>query len=91
MMFHHSFAPFVHEHHDIEEKLYFPWLQTRVVIPDKQFAKGHESLVAMLDEINGICKVVVKKQGIDCATEVVDLHKKMHICVTDMNGKLLCG
>ena len=68
--------------------MYFPWLQTKVAIPDKQFAKGHEDLVAWLDELDLICKQVVKKQGIDCYSEVLDLQKKMHVFVADMNGTL---
>ncbi len=83
--------PFIHEHHDVEERLYFPWLQTKVVIPEKQFAKGHEDLVALLDELNAICKQVVKKQGIECDGEVLDLQKKMHIFVAEMNGTSLAS
>lgn len=83
------FVAFVHEHHDIEENLYFPWLQTKVVIPAKQFAKGHKDLMTMLDELDGICKKVVGKQGIDCDKEVLKLHEKMHDFVVDMNEHLM--
>lgn len=61
-------------------------MQTKCEIPEKQFAKGHESLVAQLDEIDGICKKVIAKQGIDCDAEILELHKKMHAFVPDMNG-----
>ena len=84
-----SFVAFVHEHHEVEEKLYFPWLQTKVVIPAKEFAKGHEDLMAMLDEMDEICQKIVGKQGIDCHDEVLELHKKMHVFVVDMDGTLL--
>ena len=80
------FAPFIHEHHDIEERYYFPWMQQKCEIPEKQFAKGHETLVAQLDEIDDICKKVIQKQGIGCDAEILRLHKKMHEFVPDMNG-----
>ena len=66
--------------------MYFPWLQTKVAIPEKQFAKGHEDLVALLDGLDAICKQVAKKQGIECDSEILDLQKKMHVFVAEMNG-----
>jgi hypothetical protein len=42
--------------------------------------------VAQLDAIDDICKKVIKKQGIDCDDEIVELHTKMHVFVPDMNG-----
>lgn len=29
------FCPFIHEHHDNEEEIYFPWIATRAQLPDK--------------------------------------------------------
>ena len=80
------FCPFIHEHHHAEETHFFPWLQTKATIPEKEFAKGHADLVAILDDMDNTCKEVIKKQGIDCDKEILELHGKMHGFVKDMNG-----
>jgi len=45
--------PNIHHHHDAEEHIYFPWMRSRCVLPEK-LAKDHEFLVAQMDEIDGL-------------------------------------
>lgn len=72
------FQPAVKEHHDVEEELYFPWLQSKTDIPDKQLSKEHEELIEMLDEITTICNIIITKTGFQCQDEVSELSTKMH-------------
>lgn len=46
------FYPFVHEHHDAEEHIYFPWLTSKpgIKLPDRLSA-DHVTLIAGLDAI----------------------------------------
>ena len=38
-------------HHQIEEEIYFPFLKTKAIMPDK-VVNDHTSLIKLLDEIN---------------------------------------
>jgi len=78
------FAPFCHEHHDVEEEIYFPWLQTRAKIPEKELSKEHEELVEMLDGLASVCNKVISKFGYGCKEEVEELRKRTHDLVIDM-------
>ncbi|KAL3927800.1 MAG: hypothetical protein SGBAC_012925, partial [Bacillariaceae sp.] len=78
------FAPFCHEHHEVEEEVYFPWLQTRANIPKKELSKEHEDLVKMLDGLASICKTIISKTGYNCNEEVEELKTKTHTFVVDM-------
>jgi hypothetical protein len=49
------FVRIVHEHHDAEEKIFFPVLKKRVTIPDKT-AADHKTLMKLLDDISQIAK-----------------------------------
>jgi hypothetical protein len=45
-----STAQEVHNHHDHEEKIFFPWVETKVKLPPKMSA-DHKTLVANLDDV----------------------------------------
>lgn len=49
------YAALVHEHHDNEESIFFPWIATRVALPPKLSA-DHKTLVAWLVELEGLIK-----------------------------------
>lgn len=40
----------VHNHHDHEEKIFFPWMETKVKLPPKMSA-DHKTLIANLDDV----------------------------------------
>eukprot|EP00742_Colponemidia_sp_Colp-10_P001571 GILJ01001690.1.p1 GENE.GILJ01001690.1~~GILJ01001690.1.p1 ORF type:complete len:291 (-),score=39.83 GILJ01001690.1:173-1006(-) len=44
------FYPMVHGHHDVEEKIYVPWVKSRVAVPDK-VCMDHKHLLDELDNI----------------------------------------
>jgi hypothetical protein len=81
------FEPFIHQHHDAEEEIYFAWIQTKANIPGKRFSKCHEQLIKQLDEIGAICGQVIQKKGENCEIEAENLWKKIHLFVPDMNSK----
>jgi len=43
----------VHHHHDTEEKVFFPWLESRMDIP-KRYTEDHETLISRLDDIRDL-------------------------------------
>lgn len=45
--------PNVHHHHDAEELIYFPWMRSRVALPEK-LAKDHDFLIAQMDKIDSL-------------------------------------
>jgi len=53
------FIPIISEHHDIEEELYFPWINAKVELPDK-LAASHKDLHAQMDEISKISSAACK-------------------------------
>jgi len=42
---------YVHEHHDAEEKIYFPWLEERTEKLPQKLSLDHEELIEMMDAI----------------------------------------
>eukprot|EP00339_Tiarina_fusa_P002570 CAMPEP_0117002788 /NCGR_PEP_ID=MMETSP0472-20121206/4331_1 /TAXON_ID=693140 ORGANISM="Tiarina fusus, Strain LIS" /NCGR_SAMPLE_ID=MMETSP0472 /ASSEMBLY_ACC=CAM_ASM_000603 /LENGTH=297 /DNA_ID=CAMNT_0004703233 /DNA_START=73 /DNA_END=967 /DNA_ORIENTATION=+ len=82
------FEPFIHHHHESEERLYFPWLQTKAEIPDKRFSKSHEDLLDLLTKIGDICGKVIQKKGVGCENEVGELRAAILIYVPEMNSHL---
>ena len=83
------FEPFVHEHHDIEEHHYFPWIMTRCEIPEKKFSKGHQELMEAMDEIAKLAKKMIEKKGVDVKAEVDDMKAKIHVFVKDMKSHIM--
>jgi len=45
------FSTLIHHHHDIEEKIFFPWIGTRATVPAKH-TKGHQELMTALTHLN---------------------------------------
>jgi len=78
----------VHEHHDAEEKVYFPWMMTKATIPDKEFGKSHEELMSVNAEIKKCCAEIIKKGGKGCSAQVVTLKEKVPKFVADMKAHL---
>jgi hypothetical protein len=60
------FYDVVHHHHDAEEKIYLPWIQTRMVVPAK-ITSDHPELMQSMDELRDMLKggsgVPVGKRG----------------------------
>lgn len=78
------FEPFVKEHHDGEEEIYFPWILTKAEIPAKQFSKSHEELMELLDEIGTLCMDIIKKKD-STSTSSVFHYKKS---IEELQGKI---
>jgi len=78
----------VHEHHDAEEKLYFPWMMAKTTIPDKEFGKTHEELMSAMAEIKKCCTEIIKKGGKGCSAQVATLKEKVPKFEADMKAHL---
>jgi len=79
--------PSIHEHHDNEEDIYFPWIATKAEIPSKAFTEGHDDLSTRLDDIVMECDTIAASTGKnnknmnDQATmkiHLTSLQKKIH-------------
>jgi hypothetical protein len=57
------FYNFVHHHHQIEEEIYFPFLKTKAIIPDK-VVNDHTSLIKQLDEIKEIYDINILREKV---------------------------
>jgi len=82
-----TFMVMVHEHHDAEEEIYFPWVATKAAPPDK-LTKDHTSLVAMMDEIKEVCEAIIGKKGTGCSDEIAKLKDLVPAFVRDMSAHL---
>ena len=80
------FSPLIHDHHENEEEIYFPWVATRGKMPDK-LAKDHVALVELLDGIKSTCESVVAKKGIKCNDEIATLKVDVPKFVEEMTGE----
>eukprot|EP00563_Minutocellus_polymorphus_P018128 CAMPEP_0197726070 /NCGR_PEP_ID=MMETSP1434-20131217/13382_1 /TAXON_ID=265543 /ORGANISM="Minutocellus polymorphus, Strain CCMP3303" /LENGTH=300 /DNA_ID=CAMNT_0043311883 /DNA_START=31 /DNA_END=933 /DNA_ORIENTATION=+ len=78
----------VEEHHDAEEKIYFPWIKEKAAYPEKEFSKSHEELFATLTTIKEVCEKILNKKGKDCAEEIASLKDKVPTFNTDMRQHL---
>lgn len=78
----------VHEHHDAEEKIYFPWMITKTTIPEKEFGKSHEELMSAMAEIKQCCAEIIKKGGKGCSAQVATLKEKVPKFDVDMRAHL---
>jgi len=79
----------VHDHHDNEEELYFPWIATKADLPEK-LTQSHVELVEAMDVIKGHCETILKKDddGYDCASEIAGLKKSVPDFVSNMRAHL---
>lgn len=57
-----QFAAMVHEHHDNEEVIYFPWIATKVELPDKKLSEGHKELIAQIRRFVIYAKRLLRKK-----------------------------
>ena len=78
----------VHEHHDNEEDIYFPWIKTRAVLPHEQFSSSHEELVSNMGSIKKICNTILDKGGKDCSDEITSLKNQIRAFEVDMRAHL---
>lgn len=78
----------VHEHHDAEEHIYFPWIKTKATIPEKEFGKSHQDLMSAMGEIKKCCAEIIGKGGKGCSTHVATLKEKVPKFVVDMKAHL---
>jgi len=53
--------PFVHHHHEAEEKVYFPFIEERAKLPEK-LSKDHSQLDVLLDEVKAARDVEVLRE-----------------------------
>jgi len=60
---------FVHFHHDIEETIYFPWVDERVKIPEI-LRSEHSHLMYMLNQIKKLSEEVALKLSLEKAREM---------------------
>lgn len=78
----------VEEHHDAEEKIYFPWLKEKTQYPEKEFSKSHEELIKAMGVVKDACQKILNKRGKGCAEEVKLLKEKIPTFETDMRAHL---
>jgi hemerythrin-like domain-containing protein len=78
----------VHEHHDAEEKIYFPWMKTKTTIPEKEFSGSHVELMSAMDGIKKVCAQIINKQGKGCGALVAELKKDVPKFDADMRAHL---
>lgn len=78
----------IEEHHEAEEKIYFPWLKTKTVYPEEKFNKDHEELVADMTVMKKACEAISQKKGKDCSEEIALLKSMSPTFETDMRAHL---
>jgi hemerythrin superfamily protein len=83
------FYVMVHEHHLSEEEIYFPFLQTRSEIPEKEYGASHKELMLQLDVMRDLADNVVVKKGVDVGNEITELKRLVPSFVKEMNKHLL--
>lgn len=81
------FYKFVHEHHDAEELIYFPFLETKVQLPDKD-ELSHEVLIFQMNELKALAETMIEKKGIKCSNEIAAFHEKLGPFHTFMRGNV---
>ncbi|KAL7543032.1 hypothetical protein ACHAWF_007311, partial [Thalassiosira exigua] len=78
----------VHEHHDAEEEIYFPWIKTKAEYPEKEFSKGHEELMKAMGVMKKACQTIVAKKGKGCADEIKLMKEKVPAFEKEMRAHL---
>jgi hemerythrin superfamily protein len=78
----------VEEHHDAEEKIYFPWIKSKTEYPEKVFSKSHEDLIAAMTVIKDACNEILQKEGNGCKDQVALLKKNVPEFETEMRAHL---
>ncbi|KAL7524257.1 hypothetical protein ACHAXR_001858, partial [Thalassiosira sp. AJA248-18] len=78
----------VEEHHDAEEKIYFPWIKSKAEYPEKEFSKGHHDLMAAMRDMKEACTTICQKGGKECNKEIALLKNMVPIFEKDMCAHL---
>lgn len=78
----------VEEHHDAEERIYFPWIKEKTEYPEKRFSKSHEELMEVMGSMKNACQKILNKKGKGCVEEVKLLKEKIPSFETDMRAHL---
>lgn len=78
----------MHEHHDAEESIYFPWIESKAPIPEKELSQSHEELISTMQQMKGACEAICQKGGVDCTTEISLLKNTIPTFETDMRSHL---
>jgi len=73
------FSEVVHSHHENEETIYFPWIQTKASMPEKKMAKDHGELIEMINNIKAVCDSIITKEGKGCSNEIEKLQQQAPI------------
>jgi len=78
----------VHEHHDNEEKIYFPWIESKAPIPDKENTPSHKELITTMERQKVACESICQKGGKNCTSEISLLKNTIPAFVIDMRSHL---
>lgn len=74
------FCKQVHDHHDHEEKIFFPWMQTKIQLPPKMSA-DHKTLIANLEEVQ---KRATALEAADTSAEQLEALKSCRVAFVEM-------
>lgn len=72
------FYSVVHHHHDAEEAIYLPWIETRVRVPGK-VSSDHPELMQAMDELN----TMIRKGAASFPEKRVELRAELQRAVED--------
>mmetsp|Transcript_29059 Transcript_29059/g.61849 ORF Transcript_29059/g.61849 Transcript_29059/m.61849 type:complete len:290 (-) Transcript_29059:99-968(-) len=78
----------IKEHHDSEEEIYFPWIKSKAVYPEKEFSNSHDELFTELQDMKVACQSICKKGGTECSEEISLLKKKMPAFENELRAHL---
>lgn len=81
------FYTVVHHHHDAEEKIYLPWIQTRTSVPPKITA-DHPELMSAMDDLSAMLKKGASAPVADRASHLKDVKLFLSAFVEDMQQHL---
>lgn len=81
------FYDVVHHHHDTEELIYLPWMQTRVAIPAK-ISTDHPELMRVMDELRDMLRSGVLKPVGERAELLAQVRERVEAFVEDMRDHL---
>jgi len=84
------FFPFIHHHHYNEEKIYIPWLKTKIKQFPAKIADDHKQLLALLDEVKKAEQnfIDAKNDSSKLLAAAEDLRKRLHTLVEHTNQHL---
>jgi hypothetical protein len=78
----------VHEHHDAEEEIFFPWIKSRTPYPERQFSQCHDDLISTMLQMKVACESICQKGGQNCTSEIFLLKNTIPTFVSDMRSHL---